>query len=309
MDKYNIHSDFIKLENMQKPNLSPMLLPLMNGIVGGILNRMRPAKNIYKTKKKIYGHENGLIELIIYEPQNIKKNAPCVIYLHGGAFVLKVAPYHINLICEYALRVPCKVVFVDYRLAPKYPFPFGVEDCYSAFKWVYENAEEIGIDKNKIALCGDSAGGALAACVCLMAQDRKAPHISCEMLVYPVTDARQSTESMKIYTDTPMWDSKLNEKMWELYLKDGINTKREYASPMEAPSFKNLPPSYIEVAEFDCLKDEGINFANALKQSGIDVELYKTIGTIHGYDMEEKSPIVRESVNRRIEFLKKNLNK
>ena len=124
------------------------------------------------------------------------------------------------------------------------------------------------------------------------------------MLIYPVTDARQITESIKMYHDTPLWNSKLNEKMWKMYLKDGVGGDRDYASPMEAKSLENLPDAYIEVAEFDCLRDEGVNFAESLRQSGNHVELYKTIGTIHGFDIAEDSEIVRLCVRRRIEALK-----
>lgn len=116
--------------------------------------------------------------------------------LHEGAFVLKAAPAHIHWVCEYASKTPCLVVFVDYRLAPKYAFPFGVEDCYAAFEWVCNHADALGIDKSRIAIGGDSAGGALAAAVTLMARDRQAPPICYQMLLYPVTDARQTTESI-----------------------------------------------------------------------------------------------------------------
>jgi len=138
-----------------------------------------------------------------------------------------------------------------------------------------------------------------------MARDRKAPRICFQMLIYPVTDARQITESIKNYTDTPLWNSRLTKKMWKLYLKDGVPDNREYASPMEAMSFENLPDAYVEVSEFDCLRDEGIAYAEALQKSGVNVELNKTIGTIHGFEIAEKSEIVRESVARRIEALKK----
>jgi len=307
MSKYNIHSDFKKYENMKLP-LYPLLLPLMNAFITSSVNKMKPAEGVSTTKKKIPGYQNGMIELTIYEPKDIEKNAPCLIYLHGGAFALKAAPYHKKLVCEYALKTPCKVIYVDYRLAPKYAFPVGVEDCYNAFEWVCKNAEVLGIDKNRIAIGGDSAGGALAAAVNLMARDRKAPSICYQMLIYPVTDARQITESIRNYIDTPMWNSKLNNKMWKLYLKDGVHSHREYASPMEATSLANLPDSYVEVSEFDCLRDEGINFAESMQKSGVHVELYQTKGTVHGFDMAEKSEIVHRSVERRIEVLKKAFN-
>lgn len=303
MSKYNIHSDFKKYENTKLP-LYPFLLPLLNALLAAGANIIKPVDGSRETKKKIKGYLNGGIELTIIEPKEIEKKAPCLIYLHGGAFALKAAPYHKKLACEYALKTPCKVIFVDYRLAPKYAFPVGVEDCYAAFEWVYKNANELGIDNKRIAIGGDSAGGALAAAVSLMARDRKAPGICFQMLIYPVTDARQTTDSIKNYTDTPMWNSKLNEKMWKLYLKNGVDNKREYASPMEAASLENLPDSYVEVSEFDCLRDEGISFAKALQETGIHVELYKSEGTVHGFDIAEKSEIVHQSVTRRIDALK-----
>ena len=137
-----------------------------------------------------------------------------------------------------------------------------------------------------------------------MARDRIAPKICFQMLVYPVTDARQITESVKEFVDTPLWNAKLNQKMWQLYLGQGIHSNKEYASPMEAISLANLPGAYIEVAEFDCLRDEGINFAEALKKNGIHVELNRTIGTIHGFEIAEDSEIVRQSVKKRVAALK-----
>ncbi|OAB27033.1 alpha/beta hydrolase [Paenibacillus macquariensis subsp. defensor] len=303
MSKYNIHSDFDIFAKRTLP-LNPLLLPILNKLIARSVNKHKSANGMNVTKEVISGYKDGKVELTIFEPKGIQKNAPCLIYIHGGAFVLKGAPSHIHLVCEYASKTPCKVIFVDYRLAPKYAFPYGVEDCYAAFEWVCEHADVLGIDNNRIAIGGDSAGGALAAAVTLMARERKAPRICFQMLLYPVTDERQITESIKKYTDTPMWNSVLNEKMWKLYLKNGVDGNREYASPMEASSFENLPDAYVEIAEFDCLRDEGIHYAESLQKSGIQVELYQTKGTIHGYDVAVKSEIVKQSVERRIEALK-----
>jgi acetyl esterase/lipase len=304
MSKYNIHNDFKKYEKTSIP-LSPWILPMINAFVTLGVTSMKPAEGLRITKKEIPGYQNRTIELTLFEPVDIEKNAPCLVFFHGGAFVLKPAPHHMRLVGEYALKTPCKVVFVDYRLAPQNAYPVGVEDCYAAFIWVCQHADDLGIDINRIALGGDSAGGALAAAVTLMVRDRKAAQICFQMLIYPVTDARQITESIKNYSDTPMWNSRLTKKMWKLYLKDGVEDNREYASPMEATSFENLPDAYVEVTEFDCLRDEGIAYAEALQKSGVHVELNKTTGTVHGFEIAEKSELVRQSVARRIEALKK----
>ncbi|HCS37961.1 MAG TPA: alpha/beta hydrolase [Anaerolineaceae bacterium] len=307
MSKYKIHADFVKYEKIQLP-LAPWVLPILNGVISTGFNMVKLTEGVKSTKHTIPGYQGSLIDITIYEPNNIKNDAPCLVYLHGGAFILKASPYLKTLVCTYVLKTPCKVVYVDYRLAPKYAFPVGLEDCYAAFEWVHHNAKELGIDKNKIAIGGDSAGGALAAAVNLMALDRNTSTACFQLLIYPVTDARQQTESIRKYIDTPLWNSRQTEKMWKLYLKDEIPDKKEYASPVEAESLENMPAAYIEVAEFDCLRDEGINFAEALQKNGVQVELIKTTGTVHGFEIAEKSELVHQIVANRIEALKKAFN-
>jgi acetyl esterase/lipase len=129
------------------------------------------------------------------------------------------------------------------------------------------------------------------------------------MLIYPVTDERQITESMKKYIDAPCWNSKSNKIMWEQYLKNGLSGyEKEFSSPMEAKSFSGLPNAYIEVAEFDCLRDEAVNYAQALQKNGIEVELISSSGTIHGYDIAEKSKLAKQLTAKRIEVLQKAFN-
>ena len=304
MSKYDISSDMPRNRGTGLL-LSPALLPLVNMFLAARVNKMKPVEGLGVRKVKIPGYRAQQIELTIYEPEEIEHGAPCLIYLHGGAFVLKAAPHHRNMVCEYALKTPCKVVFVDYRLAPKHPFPVGVEDCYSAFEWVSRNTRELGIDADRIGIGGDSAGGALAAAVSLMARNRKARAMCFQMLIYPVTDARQETQSIAAFVDTPMWNARLNERMWKLYLRPGMTGNREYASPAEATSLENVPDSYIEVSEYDCLRDEGVRFAEALQRSGVGVELHRTRGTVHGFDIAQNSETVHRSVARRIEALKR----
>ncbi len=304
MSKYDLHPDLKKFEKITF-SLSPSLLPFMNGLLSMAFDRKRPLEDALESQKWIPGFKNASIKLSIFEPKDLPKHAPCLIYFHGGAFALKPAPFHKDLLCYYAAKTPCKVVFVDYRLAPQFPFPVGLMDCYAAFEWVRQNADDLGVDINRIAVGGDSAGGALAAAVSLIARDRKTPSPCFQLLIYPVTDARQVTASMKNFVDTPIWNSGLTRQMWNLYLKNGIPGPRAYASPMEADSFKGLAPAYIEVAEFDCLRDEGVNFADALKQDGVQAELHETKGTMHGFEVSVKSEFVKQILARRVEALQK----
>ena len=173
---------------------------------------------------------------------------------------------------------------------------------------VKDNFEKLGIDKNKIGIGGDSAGGNLAASVTIMLKDRKQQLPVGAMLIYPVMDRRMKTESMKRYTDTPVWNAKLSKMMWKAYLKD-TNADVKYASPMEAESLSFFPRTYIEVAEYDCLHDEGMDFSDRLQQEGVKVELHEEKGTCHGFEMALKSTILKNAMERRVNWLKEILYK
>ena len=195
------------------------------------------------------------------------------------------------------------MLFVNYRLAPKYPFPIAPEDCYAAYTWALANADNLSVDPARIAVAGDSAGGQLATVVCLMAKDRGQAMPCGQMLLYPAA-GNVETESARKYTDTPMCNSRDMEKYGKLYRPDLSVGNNAYASPIEAESLEGLPPAYVETAEFDCLRDGGILYAERLRQFGVSAELYNTEGTMHGFDIVLDSPIVRACVDRRVAFLK-----
>ena len=284
--------------------------PLNRAIVSVLQFFMSPLFRLEKTtaeltveRKTIPISDGKPIRALWYCPKDVGENAPCLVYYHGGGFVLPAAPYHYSLAKEYAQGAHCKVLFVDYRLAPKHPFPTAPEDCYGAYSWVLDNAKALSIDPSRVAVAGDSAGGQLATVVCLMAKDRRQAMPCGQMLIYPAAGDVE-TESVKKYTDTPMCNSKDMEKYGKLYRPNLSVENHVYASPIEAKSLEGLPAAYVETAEFDCLRDGGILYAERLRQFGVSAELYNTDGTMHGFDIVLKSPIVRECVDRRITFLK-----
>jgi acetyl esterase/lipase len=167
-----------------------------------------------------------------------------------------------------------------------------------------EHAQSLGIDPNRIAVGGDSAGGNLAAVTALMARDRKAVQPMFQLLIYPVTDRRMATESSKAYRDAPVWNAALSEKMWAYYLPVLPAEHIEYASPMEAPDLTGLPDAYLEVAEFDSLRDEGLNYAAALEAAGVKVTRHETRGTPHGFEFVMSAPLTLRTVLHRAEILK-----
>ena len=257
-------------------------------------------------KRLIPSFDGRKIEIYIITPKTAKAKSPCLINFHGGGFVLDGASHHYKLALEYAERLNCKVVYVRYRLAPKHPFPFPFEDAYSALTWVYDNARKIGVDRNKIGVGGDSAGGTLSAAMCLMARDRNHPiKIKFQMLSYPFLDGRCSSRSCKKFTDTPMWNSVRSKKVVPLFVPD-VNAKNiMYVSPVQIKNLEGLPPAYIETAEFDSLHDDGILYSKRLVHVGVPTELNKTKGTMHGFDICYNAPTTRQIIDTRIDFMKR----
>ncbi len=302
MGKYPINREYFPFNHLYPP--------FPNGEFAGFIGTfMKTPRSIFKdrdikvTREYISGYKKGEIEIIVYEPKDIEENCPCLVYYHGGAFVFGASFHHYVMAKEYAMKTPCKLVFVQYRLSPMYRFPIPVEDCYLGYRWTIDNAERLKIDKNKVGVGGDSAGGALAAAVCLMARDRGEIVPCLQMLIYPVLDRRLETESQKTFIDTPMWNGKLSVKMWDAYIGKKLRGELCYASPAEADSFAGLPAAYIETAEFDCLRDEGKEYAEKLKEAGVDTLLNETKGTMHGFDAARNKEVPKLAVKARVNFM------
>lgn len=301
---YQLDDELKSLEKNRIPaNLK--LFPMMNAISGRF--KCESDNNVTVTEYSISGYEGASLSTLVIEPNNTETVLPCLVYYHGGGFMLKSSAINHQIVKEYAAKVPCKVVYVDYRLAPDYPFPIPVEDCFATYKWVLENINELKIHPDKIMLGGDSAGGNLAIVVSMMARDRKIRIPDCTMLIYPSTDRRMMTDSMKKYTDTPVWDANLTKMMWDSYLGEQQPQHIEYASPIEASDFELFPTTYMEVAEFDALHDEGVFFYERLKECGIDVVLHEVKGACHGFENAFESSITRQCMERRIQWIRKHM--
>ena len=304
MKKYPIHREFFPW-NLFAPPISEQFLAMA-------VPHMKPPKFLWRdrevvvTTQQVACPDGEKITCFVLSPRKLTKKAPCLLYFHGGGFVLEAAGYHYANAMRYAKEVGCKVVFPLYRLAPRHPHPVFFEDCYAAFCWAYDHGEALGIDITRIGIGGDSAGSTLAAGVCLMARERKHPvRFRFQMLPYPFLDARNSSDSCKRFTDTPMWNSSLSQRIAPMTNVDRSNSNYVWYSPVEAKSFENLPPAYIETAEFDCLHDDGILYDRLLRDAGIDVTLNETKGTMHGFDIAQKAPTTLAVMTQRIAFMKR----
>lgn len=282
------------------------LLPFFQAMTRFLYRRQTVPTTITVRKFTCKSFDGHALPLELFSPQALVGAAPCILFLHGGAFTLPATNFHKKLMAAYALGSSARVLFVDYRLVPKYRFPYGLEDCFAAYAYMVEHAKELGIDVRKIAICGDSAGGALAAGLTHLIRDRNLPKPLFQMLIYPVLDARQLTNSMKRFTDTPIWNARQNKKMWDLYT--GSRGDDASVSPAQATSFKGLPQAYIEVNEFDCLRDEAVAYAKDLQDAGVDTLLNQTKGTIHGFELHWKSKYTQQIIRERIAYMQHQFN-
>lgn len=263
----------------------------------------KPPSGIARDKARLET-TTGTTPALLIRPAALPASAPVLLYFHGGAFAMTYGSLHIQMCQRYALTAQCLVVLVDYRLAPRNPWPAGFDDCYDSLLWVLRRAQDLGVDTSRIVVGGDSAGGALAAGVAQKARDNGIP-VAGQMLLYPVTDSTCETVSAREFHDTPIWNGISNRRMWRAYLGAGNPLQPpDYAAPGLRQNLDGLPPAYVETAQFDPLRDEGADYAQRLETAGVALDLNETRGTIHGYDFAQDNPLVIQALEQRVAFLR-----
>jgi acetyl esterase/lipase len=247
----------------------------------------------------------------VYTPKpRTADQLPAVLHIHGGAFALGSIESESAGAVRLAREVGAVVVSVEYRLAPEDPFPAGLEDCYAALTWLHDDATGLGVDPARVAICGSSAGGGLAAALALLARDRNGPPICFQYLGIPELDDRLDTPSMRRFHDTPMFSRPAAERSWDWYLGDGRRGGADvspYAAPARATDVSGLPPAYVSAMEFDPLRDEGILYALALLAAGVAVELHVFPGTFHGSVVAEHAAVTQREKAEQIVVLRRAL--
>lgn len=239
--------------------------------------------------------KQGAIPLRIYIPDNVaKKPLPVLVYFHGGGWALGTLDEY-DLLCQYfALHGQCIVVAVDYHLAPEYPFPIPLEDCYAATQWVEKSIQQFGGDPKRLAVGGDSAGGNLASGVTLMARDQQGPKIAYQILLFPALCNQFNTLSYTLFEEGYLLSKEDMKFFWSCYLKQQ-DIQSHYASPLLSQSVANLPPTFLMIAEYDVLRDEGLAYGWRLQQSGVPLDL-KKYGSIHGFIGFSKLDIAQQAI-------------
>jgi acetyl esterase len=228
------------------------------------------------------------IPVRIYEPVSRPPILPGLVFFHGGAFVVGDMQMFDDDCMALAADVGVVVVSVEYRLAPEHRFPAGVEDCFKATCWTAERAADLGVDADRLGVGGESAGGALAAAVALMARDRGGPKLEFQWLGTPCLDDRLDTPSMQEFTDPRILDRATVERSWNLYLGAevrGTGGVSPYAAPARCADLSGLPRSYVVTCDVDPVRDEGLAYALRLVRAGVPTEIGHYAGTFHGSHM------------------------
>lgn len=226
------------------------------------------------------------VTLKIMRPVGQGRPLPLLYWLHGGGYVLGSVVDEEPACALFAVEVGCAVGLPEYRLAPEHPFPAGLEDCYAGLLWMASTADELGIDRDRIAIGGPSAGGGLAAASALLARDRGEVGVALQLLIWPMIDDHNVAPPDESHPDAVGWTREANLCCWRAYLGrepggDGIS---HYAAPSRAADLAGLAPAYVAVGDRDLLGDEGITYARGLVRAGVPTELHVYPGACHAFD-------------------------
>jgi acetyl esterase/lipase len=256
-------------------------LPTNRWLLAGMQHFLSAVNSIHRrkfkpliTRAKISSTDNYLVPILIIRPENLRSPAPALVYYHGGAFVMKPAPQHFeNALC-YAREADCLVIFVEY--------------------------------KGRLVVGGDSAGGGLAAGVAQRAWQEDGISLRGQLLIYPCVDLACNRPSFAAYVDVPPFKAASTVSIAETYLGRPVSAGiPRYASPING-DVSSLAPAYVETPEFDLLHDQGADYARALKDKGVEVDLNEIKGGVHGFDLlAASSSVAKEAMLRRIQFLRR----
>jgi acetyl esterase len=232
----------------------------------------------------IPGPDGDPLALRIYWPAGRKTpTLPALLYMHGGGWVLGDLDSHDALCRSFTNAAECVTVSVHYRLSPEAKFPAAVDDAWTALQWLTNASGELGVDPERIAVGGDSAGGNLAAVLSLQARDAGEPKVAFQLLIYPATDLAASSESQRAFGEGLFLTSTLQAWFRRQYLRSEEDVLDWKVSPLRAIRVDGVAPAFILTAEFDPLRDEGEEYGRRLIQAGIPVTMWRITGQIHGF--------------------------
>jgi acetyl esterase/lipase len=278
---------FLKVLNSGGPALETLSKEDARNVLVGAQAGVKVDVSGIEVSEKTIESEGLKVKLNIVRPEGIKSKLPVFLFIHGGGWVLGDFPTHRRFVRDIVVRSGCVAVFVNYTPSPEARYPQAVNEIYAATKWVAEHGDEINVDGTKLAIAGNSAGGDMAAAVCIMAKDKKGPAIKFQLLFWPVTDASFEQESYGTYGVDRFLTASVMKWMWNQYAPDLKDRKSPYVAPLQATveQLKGLPPTLIQVAENDILRDEGEAYGRKLDEAGVTVTTVRYNGMIHDFGL------------------------
>ncbi|MBP5522405.1 MAG: alpha/beta hydrolase [Bacteroidales bacterium] len=243
----------------------------------------------------------GRMKMKVLQPKDASGPAPGILWIHGGGYV-NGGFYMLGMSCAPMLveRFGAVVVFPDYRLSWQARYPAALEDCYAALEWMYSNADKLGIDKSRIVVGGESAGGGLTAAVCLYARDKGAIPVALQLPLYPMLDSEDTPSSADNHGR--MWNTRLNHWGWRQYLGEayGTDTVSKYASPAREIDYSGLPPCYTFVMDGEPFYDETLTYVRHLQEAGVEASVDVYEGDVHAFDMVQPGRDISKQARKKL---------
>jgi triacylglycerol lipase len=220
-----------------------------------------------------------------YRPAGVQGPLPTLMWLHGGAYIMGNLDENDDRLDRMVLELNCAVVSVDWRLAPEHPYPQGLLDAETVWRKLLADPAGFGVDPARLVIGGASAGAGLAAALCLRLRERRLTQPALQLLIYPMLDDRELTDSMKASEDPGhwgLWHLAANRLCWAAYLRDVAQDIPPTAAPARATDLSGLAPAFVAIGDVDAFLDENVDYARRLSAAGIPTELHVYPGVIHG---------------------------
>ncbi|SDM47010.1 Acetyl esterase/lipase [Catalinimonas alkaloidigena] len=227
------------------------------------------------------------IKLTVVRPEGVTETLPAFMFIHGGGWILGDYPTHKRLVRDLVVESGYAAVFVNYTPSPEAQYPRAINEIYAATKWVAENGAELNVDGSNLGIVGNSVGGNMSTVTCLKAKENGGPHLKVQILLWPIVDSDFTTESYKEFGEDRFLTTSLMKWMYNQYTTDPNQRKEIYASPLRASveQLQGLPPTLIQVAESDVLRDEGEAYGRKLDAAGVPVTTVRYNGMIHDFGL------------------------
>jgi acetyl esterase/lipase len=287
------------------PNIRQMLVTPPATVIGD--------RAIVYSDRVIPGPPGGPdLEVTIFERATRESGGPAIYYIHGGGMIIGDRWFGTGAVIDWVDDLDAILITVEYRLAPEYPYPAPVDDCYTGLLWAEAHHAELGFDPDQLVIAGASAGGGLAAGVTLRIRDEGGPSLAGQMLIYPMLDDRNETVSSRQFDGFGRWDRGSNDTGWDAYLGDRRKTSRVpiYAAPARATDLSNLPPTFVDVGSAEVFRDEDVDYASRIWADGGVCELHVWPGGFHGFDMAAPTAkLSRAMMETRTKWLRRTLGR